>query len=103
MSRMATIDAFLNTRSNILLDSLKLRFPGFACPTRVKNARQRMQTSMLSAVTAFWASPRFRHPLLILLQRFGHPLVPSRDAQIPSVLVIPSNKILDFAEKSKTF
>ena len=57
MSRMATIDAFLNTRSNILLDSLKLRFPDFACPTRVKNARQRMQTSMLSAVTAFWASP----------------------------------------------
>ena len=62
MSRMATIDAFLNTRSNILLDSLKLRFPDFACPTRVKNARQRMQTSMLSAVTAFWASPRFGHP-----------------------------------------
>ena len=52
MSRMATIDAFLNTRSNILLDSLKLRFPGFACPTRVKNARQRMQTSMLSGVHA---------------------------------------------------
>ena len=73
MSRMATIDAFLNTRSNILLDSLKLRFPGFACPTRVKNARQRMQTSMLSAVTAFWASPRFGHP----------------HYQIPSVLGIP--------------
>ena len=31
------------------------------------------------------------------------PPVPSRDAQIPSVLVIPSKKILDFAGKSKTF
>ena len=45
----------------------------------------------------------FGHPLLILLQRFGHPPVPSRDAHIPSVLVIPSKKILDFAGKSKTF
>ena len=31
------------------------------------------------------------------------PPEPSRDAQIPSVLVIPSKKILDFAGKSKTF
>ena len=46
----------------------------------------------------------FWHRLLILLQRFGHPPVPSRDTQIPSVLVkIPSKKILDFAGKSKTF
>ena len=50
-----------------------------------------------SGVTAFWASPfpnpwRFGHPLLILLQRFGHPPVPSRDAQIASVLVIPTKK-----------
>ena len=46
---------------------------------------------------------RFEHPLLILLQRFGLPPVPSRDAQIPSVLVIPSKKILDFEGKWKTF
>ena len=45
----------------------------------------------------------FGHPLLILLQRFGHPPAPPGDAQIPSVLVIPSKKILDFAGKSKTF
>ena len=59
-------------------------------------------------IPTFWASPfpyhwRFGHPLLILLQHFGHPPVPSRDAQIPSVLVIPSKTILDFAGKSKTF
>ena len=48
---------------------------------------------------AFW---RFGHPLLILLQRFRHSPVLSRDAQIPSV-VIPSKKTLDFAGKSKTF
>ena len=36
----------------ILSDSVKLLFPGFACPTRVKNARQRMQTSVLSGVHA---------------------------------------------------
>ena len=59
-------------------------------------------------------SQRFGHPhsqipsvlgktLLILLQRFGHPPVPSRDAQIASVLVIPSKEMLDFAGKSKTF
>ena len=34
---------------------------------------------------------------------FGHPPVPSRDAQIPSVLGIPSKTIWDFAGKSKTF
>ena len=32
----------------ILSDSLKLLFSGFACPTRVKKAGQRMQTSTLS-------------------------------------------------------
>ena len=53
---------------------------------------------------AFWASPfpnplRFGHPRLILLQCFEHPPVPSRDAQIPSVLVIPPKKILGFRRK----
>ena len=37
-----------------------------------------------------------------LSPRFGHPPVPSRDAQIPNVLVIPCKKMLDFAGKSKT-
>ena len=55
-------------------------------------------------IPAFWASPfpnpyRFGHPLLILLQRFGHPPVPSRDAQIPSVLVILSKKGFGFRGK----
>ena len=55
-------------------------------------------------LTTFWASPfpnpyRFGHPLLILLQRFGHPPVPSRDGQIPSVLVIPSKKKSGFRAK----
>ena len=44
-------------------------------------------------------SRRFGHPFLISLQRFGHPLVPSRDAQIPSVLVIPSKKNAGFRGK----
>ena len=35
----------------------------------------------------------------MLLQRFGHPPVPSRDAQIPSVLVIPSKKNAGFRGK----
>ena len=67
MSRMATIDAFLNTGSKkglaniILSDSVKLLFPRFACPTRVKNARQRMQTSMLSGVHAGVPRPRTSH------------------------------------------
>ena len=47
----------------------------------------RSQGSLLPAVTAFWASLRFGHP----------------HSQIPSVLVIPSKKMLDFAGKSKTF
>ena len=33
----------------------------------------------------------------------GIPRYPLGDAQIPSVLVIPSKKMLDFAGKSKTF
>ena len=48
-------------------------------------------------------SQRFGHPLLILLQRFGHPPVPSRDAQIPSVLVIPSKKCWISRENRKRF
>ena len=44
MSRMATIDAFLNTRSKKALQISFCR----TCPTRVKNAGQRIQTSMLS-------------------------------------------------------
>ena len=67
-----------------------------------------------TGVTAFWASPRFGHPhshipsvLGIPFSHycsvFGHPSVPSRDAQIPSVLGIPSKTIWDFAGKSKTF
>ena len=44
---------------------------------------------------AFWASPFPNHPL----QRFGHPPVPSGDAQIPSVLVIPSKKNSGFHGK----
>ena len=48
---------------------------------------------------AFWASPFPNHPLLTLLQRFGHPPVPSGDAQIPSVLVIPSKKNSGFHGK----
>ena len=64
MSRMATTDAFLNTRSkrprkyHFVGDSLKLLFPRFACPTRVKNVGQRMQTSILSGVHA--GAPRLR-------------------------------------------
>ena len=46
---------------------------------------------------AFWASPSH------ITAMFGHPPVPFRDAQIASVLVIPSKKMLDFAGKSKTF
>ena len=48
---------------------------------------------------AFWASPFPNHPLLTLLQRFGPPPVPSGDAQIPSVLVIPSKKNSGFRGK----
>ena len=67
MSRMATIDAFLKHTfkkglANIILsDSLKLLFPGFACPTRVKNAGQQMQTSTLSGVHVGVPRPRTSH------------------------------------------
>ena len=71
-------------------------------------------SSAFGGVTAFWASPRFGHPhsqipsvlgipFSYYCSVLGIPRYPLGDAQIPSVLVIPSKKVLDFAGKSKTF
>ena len=43
----------------------EIAFPGFACPTRVKNAGQRMQTSMLSGVHAGFLVPGLLPPTSI--------------------------------------
>ena len=92
------------------------RFHFFSCsfsiqPTRLYRSLEQARLATTSSpgrfflalevgvVTASWASPRFGHPRLILLQCFEHPPVPSRDAQIPSVLVIPPQKNSGFHRK----
>ena len=63
-----------------------------------------------TGVTAFWPSPRFGHPhsqipsvlgipFSYYCRVFGIPRSPSRDAQIPSVLIIPSQKNAGFRGK----
>ena len=65
-------------------------------------------------VTAFWAPPRLGHPHSQIPSVFGIPFsyycsvlgiprYPPGMPKFPSVLVIPSTKILDLAGKSKTF
>ena len=95
---MVMVMILMNVFSTILKDS----FAEVQAGEHLKSKDYEV-VNLVPRVLSYPLSQRFGHPLLILLQLFGHPPVPSRDAQIPSVLVIPSKKMLDFAGKSKTF
>ena len=68
---------------------------------RLVSNRERKTVRALGKKLGLPVSQRFGHPL-ILLQRFGHPTAPSRDVQIPGVLVIPCKKHFGFRGEIET-